>query len=538
MHRPFPGACLGLGVFLLAATSRQATSVEPEWVSWYDGPGSGIDVPTAVAVGPDGEVCVTGYSFGGDSTGEDYATVKYDNDGNEQWVRRYSYVGDEDDWPFAVAVDSLGNVYVTGKSRQDTSSRYRCDFATIKYRPDGTVAWVARFDRTGMGEDDEAQDLAVDHAGNVYVTGGSRTDSTDNDYSTVKYDSSGNLQWARFYSSDYPDIACAVAVDSRGKVYVTGNSQPLGAMTICYDADGNELWRRLIGAMSVGLNISVDDRGNVYVAGVGPTNGVDLYTFKLDSTGTQQWLATYDGPGHSFDECPKMVMDESCNLYVAASSRGAGTHYDFVTIKYDSSGNELWVARYDGPASRVDWVQDLATDGRRLYVVGESERTWYTSDFCVVCYDLDGNELWVARYVSPAPDRDCGACAVAVDSEGHACVAGGCVPAGDSVTDFVTMKFHPDGVGLAARKGPDACRPAAFPTIACELLWLPLDMTDFRLGKSDRVPRPALLDISGRKVMDLQPGENDVRGVAPGVYFVRTAESSGRSAVRKIVIQR
>ncbi|UCG43119.1 MAG: hypothetical protein JSU73_00450, partial [candidate division WOR-3 bacterium] len=113
MHRPFPGACLGLGVFLLAATSRQVTSVEPEWVSWYDGPGSGIDVPTAVAVGPDGEVCVT------------------------------------------------------GKSRQDSSSRYRCDFATIKYRPDGTVAWVARFDRTGMGEDDEARDLAVDQAGNV-----------------------------------------------------------------------------------------------------------------------------------------------------------------------------------------------------------------------------------------------------------------------------------------------------------------------------------------------------------------------------------
>jgi N-acetylneuraminic acid mutarotase len=49
-----------------------------------------------------------------------------------------------------------------------------------------------------------------------------------------------------------------------------------------------------------------------------------------------------------------------------------------------------------------------------------------------------------------------------------------------------------------------------------------------------------LLDIAGRKVMDLQPGENDIRHIAPGVYFVRSAESGERSAVfvRKVVIQR
>ena len=43
-----------------------------------------------------------------------------------------------------------------------------------------------------------------------------------------------------------------------------------------------------------------------------------------------------------------------------------------------------------------------------------------------------------------------------------------------------------------------------------------------------------LLDISGRKVLELQPGANDVRGLAPGVYFVR----SEPSAVTKVVIQR
>jgi hypothetical protein len=44
-----------------------------------------------------------------------------------------------------------------------------------------------------------------------------------------------------------------------------------------------------------------------------------------------------------------------------------------------------------------------------------------------------------------------------------------------------------------------------------------------------------LLDISGRKVLDLSPGENDVRHLAPGVYFIREAQAR---SVRKVVITR
>jgi hypothetical protein len=46
-----------------------------------------------------------------------------------------------------------------------------------------------------------------------------------------------------------------------------------------------------------------------------------------------------------------------------------------------------------------------------------------------------------------------------------------------------------------------------------------------------------LMDISGRKVMDLQPGANDVRALAQGVYFVREAQAQAQ-AVRKVVVTR
>jgi len=72
-------------------------------------------------------------------------------------------------------------------------------------------------------------------------------------------------------------------------------------------------------------------------------------------------------------------------------------------------------------------------------------------------------------------------------------------------------------------------------TIVRGVLFLPRDMTEIRPGISDRVPRPVLLDISGRKVLDLRAGANDVRALPTGVYFIR--QSVG-SRTTKIVVQR
>jgi hypothetical protein len=86
--------------------------------------------------------------------------------------------------------------------------------------------------------------------------------------------------------------------------------------------------------------------------------------------------------------------------------------------------------------------------------------------------------------------------------------------------------------GIADR--PVGLREQRHATIVRGVLLLPRDMTELP-GNSDRVPRPILLDITGRKVLDLQPGANDVRILPAGVYFVRQAAGS-RTA--KVVIQR
>ena len=98
--------------------------------------------------------------------------------------------------------------------------------------------------------------------------------------------------------------------------------------------------------------MAVDDSGNVYVTGVSAP--ADYATIKYDPDGNELWVARYDGPASSYDEALAMAVDGWGNVYVAGKSDGIGTNQDYATIKYDPDGNELWVARYDGPANGYD----------------------------------------------------------------------------------------------------------------------------------------------------------------------------------------
>jgi hypothetical protein len=88
-------------------------------------------VGTAIAVGPDNNVYVTGYSPGTNS-GNDIVTIKYDNNGNQIWLQRYNGPGNGDDEGNAIAVDANGNVYVTG---YETTAAGGTEMVVIKYAP-------------------------------------------------------------------------------------------------------------------------------------------------------------------------------------------------------------------------------------------------------------------------------------------------------------------------------------------------------------------------------------------------------------------
>jgi hypothetical protein len=168
-------------LLLLPALTRGETAVQA-WVQRYNGPGNGYAAGNAVAVDGSNNIIVTGYSTGSGS-GQDYATIKYSSAGVPLWTNLYNGPGNDDDHAVAVAVDGSANVVVTGYS---TGSGSGCDYATIKYSSAGVPLWTNRYNGPGNAGD-SAEAVAVDHSGNVIVTGYSTGSGGESDFATIKY---------------------------------------------------------------------------------------------------------------------------------------------------------------------------------------------------------------------------------------------------------------------------------------------------------------------------------------------------------------
>jgi uncharacterized delta-60 repeat protein len=421
-------------------TLAPSGGVHEAWVARYDH-SKCIDDPEAIAVDGSGNVYVTGSTYPSDNS-VDSVTIKYDSAGQEQWVAIYGA-----DSAQAIAVDGSGNVYVTGFSF-GSSGGTGSDYVTIKYDSAGREQWVAVYSGPANGPN-EAVAIAVDGSGNVYVTGVSPSAFNDNDYATIKYNSAGQEQWvARYDHSSGIDDAAAIIVDASGNVYVTGDSGSDYA-TIKYNSAGQEQWVARYNGPGNDADgataIAIDDSGNVYVTGfsVGSGTDYDYATIKYNSAGQEQWVARYNGPGNDWDLAGSIAVDALGNVYVTGESIGARTNYDYATIKYNASGQEEWVARYNGPGNLEDSpaaVGALAIDDSgNVYVTGFSVGSGTDYDYATIKYNSAGQEQWVARYNGPGKGLD-GARALALDESGNVYVTGISFGAGTNY-DYATIKY-------------------------------------------------------------------------------------------------
>jgi len=261
------------------ATIKYYPNGDTAWVRRYNGPENGPDEALAIAIDNSNHVFVTGYS--GSYPDWDYVTIKYYSNGDTAWLRKYSGPANEGDFASAIAVDGSGNVYVTGESMGSSTDD---DYATVKYYPNGDTAWVRRYNGP-VNSIDIANAIAVDGLGNVYVTGQSMSTGADYDYATVKYDPNGNEVWVKRHngpgnSSDIPE---AIAVDGSDNVYVTGYSWGSGSgpdyATIKYYTNGDTAWvRRYDGSANnadYASAIALDSSNHVYVTGYSYGSGTN-----------------------------------------------------------------------------------------------------------------------------------------------------------------------------------------------------------------------------------------------------------------------
>jgi sugar lactone lactonase YvrE len=302
--------------------------------------GSGVnnDAGRSIAVDASGNIYVVG-SLVSTGTGSDITTIKYSQDGNILWMMQYNRQANSGDKGKELVLDAAGNIYVTG-STNIPNTAYGTDITTIKYNPAGVQQWVMHYNPNGLA--DAPNSITLDNQGNVIVAGTSTgTGPALGDYITIKYDNNGNQQWASRYNyQNNNDAVNDVTADASGNVYVTGFSESiLGGddyATIKYNTSGVQQWVQRYTSSGndhdEAFAIAVDGSGSVYVTGQAAISTSDYLTIKYNSSGVQQWLAVYNNG--STDGAVDLELDANNNLYVSGFSIGTGTSYDYVTIKY------------------------------------------------------------------------------------------------------------------------------------------------------------------------------------------------------------
>ncbi|MFI5145246.1 MAG: T9SS type A sorting domain-containing protein [Ignavibacteria bacterium] len=369
------GSSAGSGTGLDIITIKYDNQGSPQWVQRYNGSGNQIDVATTIYVDVNSYVYVAGYSF---ASSYDYVIIKYSPDGTVQWIQTYNGPVNGDDRASGVAVSSNGDVYVTGSSYG--LSGY--DIVTVKYNSSGIQQWVIRYDDP-FHVNDLAAGCALYPSGGIYVAG-TAYNGQNYDIIIIKYDASGNSPWQAYYNGtgNGDDGATALKVDNSGNVYVTGYTTGIGTgrdyVTLKYNNSGSFAWATPQNGLGNGYDvakaIALDNSGNVLVTGVSYGNGTgyDIATCKYTNAGSLQWIKRYNSLNVD-DNGTCIATDVSGSVYVGGTSNMSGAYTDYVTIKYNSVGVQNWVTNYNGPVSNIDSAFAICVGlTGNVYVTGTS----------------------------------------------------------------------------------------------------------------------------------------------------------------------
>jgi hypothetical protein len=323
--------------------------------------------------------------------------------------------GTAKDYGNAIAVDYLGNIYVTGEFTGTANfdsiavvSAGNVDYYLAKYDSNRVIQWVKI---GGASLTDRGYGVAIDKNNDVIAAGhffgtaqfdtASLTSGGNLDLFIAKYNSDGEMQWISQGTGVSQVSPRALAVDTAGNSLVaayfgssTSNTVTFGTITLTsngnrdacivkYDPDGNPLWAKNAGGPNSGeeaIDIAVDLAGNVYVTGMFVdsayfdnltlySNGAtDIFLAKYDKDGQIIWVKNAGGLKN--DVGSTIALDNLGNLYVGGRFDSAAVFEttnvvsaglnDAFIAKYDTSGNLIWI-RYGGGTDQ-DYCNDIYTD--------------------------------------------------------------------------------------------------------------------------------------------------------------------------------
>ncbi len=352
-----------------------------------------------------------------------------------------TYVGGTgDDFGTDIALDTVGNCYITGYTTSpgwvnggwDTDLGGTSDGYVIKLNAAGSHVWSTYLGGTG---DDQGTGIAVDAQGNCYiagitnsqewVNGGGQTTYGGGSYDgfVVKLNPAGAHQWSTYVGSVNADTPSGIALDAAGNCYVPGttnspNWMQGGWKTVyaggAYDGflvklnnAGAVQWSTYLGGTSEdrGNRVAVDASGYCYVIGTTESAGwvsggwdtthggggyPDGYVVKFNASGQHLWSTYVGGDGFDLGQC--IAVDGMGNCYAAGQTNSGGWvsggwntvpngTVDGFVVKLNPQGLHEWSTYLGGITE--DRVNDIAADENgNTYITGQTDSAeWMIGGF-------------------------------------------------------------------------------------------------------------------------------------------------------------
>lgn len=367
---------------MLTAFSQNLFSQSLQWSQTYNSAGPNRDTPNDNVIDASGNCYVIGEKYIS-GFNYDFVVIKYNSSGVEEWVRIFDgsetdNFNDNDEGK-VIKVGSDGNIYAAG-NLSDSVTKQNCSI--VKITPDGYVSWSKKFNFSGTNYD-YIEDILVDLPNGIYAAG--RTYdwlAGNNDALTIKYDTSGNVLWAKnFDSSDSlvlgNDGSRFIMKDNAGFIYTSGNSEYLTPdfNFLKYSPDGDLIHSYLYDdeyAEESLYKMKIDNSGNIYAVGKG--TGVTMIIVKLDSSLSLQWTDTTSYGTYNNDHAEDFTIADDGNVYICGTlSMDSGLGY-FLTksavLKYTPAGNLEWLFTHISNSTAESSKKIITSNDGTIFVLG------------------------------------------------------------------------------------------------------------------------------------------------------------------------
>lgn len=391
-------------LLILLPFSSGFAQVTQEWVQRYDGPAGSLDLNSGLLLLDDQSSIVYGHSTG-IGTQLDMTIIKYSASGSHLWDFRYNGPANGSDQLFSVAVNENREIYGVGNV-SDTSA---IKMGIVKLNSSGSLQWIYSANVPGYS-DQYGQDIIVSPSGNVYACGFAKNLQNNFDLVIMKLSTEGNILWLKTFnhSGNNNDTPVKIFSDANENIFVIGTSSNQSGneniFYVKYDSAGNQsnTWT-YPGVSSRAVSAVMDSSGHIVIAGVkyNISSNFDFLTLRVSPDDSSHWAELYNGPGNHLDYAYKIITDVDCNIYVTGSSRTgtiSGTE-DVLTIKYDSSGNQLWTNRFDSHPGGSDIGYSLALDrDHNVYIAAAIDRDTNHLIFGTMKIKNIGELEWLRTY--------------------------------------------------------------------------------------------------------------------------------------------